>query len=825
MRTKAKAENDKPVANSPTAASPFAKHRVLFRWLTALFLPLLFLLGLEAALRLFGWGYPTHFFVRTGPGLFAENERFGWRFFPRSLARAPDPIRLSKIKPPGTCRIFVFGESAALGDPEAAYGFSRVLRELLEARCPGTKFEIINTAMTAINSHAILPIARDCAPFQGDVWIVYMGNNEVVGPFGAASVFGARAPPLWVIRAGLAAKCTALGQMLDLLWQRPLAGRQPTHWEGMSMMLKEQTRENDPILRRVYDHFCKNLEDIVSTARRAGAKLIVCSVTANLKDCPPFASVNRPGFSAPLKTQWEGLLSLGADQESQKDYVRALENYRKAAEIDGSDAALVFRMARCYLASGQLALAREQYERACDLDVLRFRADTQINSIIRRVCNAHAAEGPHFFDSEPVIASVCRQGIAGEECFWDHVHLNFSGNYALARGLADEVISMLPEAVRRGAFSGKILTQQECAERLAFSTWDQRSVLAEMLRRVQDPPFTAQLSHADLIQRWADLAADLGRNLTPQEFVNEIGIYRQALTARPGDWILHHRFAAMLEASGNFADAEQHWHTVTQLVPEFADAWFKLGEICARLGRPIEAEVYYHRLLRMRPASFEAMNSLGLLELDRGNLDAATQWFEQALRINPKFAQVHVNWGLLESSRGNATAAAAHYREALRCDPNSVAAHINLGNLLAAQQKHAEAIDHYSQAARFRPNESTIHFALANSLSALGRDTEAIAHYQEAVRLNPGMADAHFNLGVTLARQGDLPGATAAFQEASRLNPEDAQAHLNLGVALARQNRLAEAIAQFRAALRIDPGNAEASQFLERVSAREQPGP
>jgi tetratricopeptide (TPR) repeat protein len=826
MSTRARAEDPEPSADKPNKGPSFSKKRVLFRCLAALLVPVLFLLALEVALRLFGWAYSTHFFVRTGSGLFGENQKFGWRFFPRSLARAPDPIRLSKIKTPGTCRIFVFGESAALGDPEAAYGFSRQLRELLEARCPGTKFEIINTAMTAINSHAILPIARDCDSFQGDVWILYMGNNEVVGPFGAASVFGARAPPLWIIRAGLAVKSTALGQMLDALWRRAsLSGRQPAQWEGMSMMTKEQVRESDPILQRVYDHFFRNLNDIVSVARRAGAKTLVCSISSNLKDCAPFASLNRPGFSYPLKAQWEGLVSSGADRELRKDYARAIENYGKAAQIDDTDATLAFRMARCYLALGQLARAREHYARARDLDALRFRADTQINSVIRRVCDAHAAEGLSFFDSESVVTNACRQGIPGEECFWDHVHFNFAGNYALALGLADQVIALLPDSMRRSSMRGTILTQQQCAERLAFTDWDQRSVLAEMLRRVHDPPFTAQLGHESLIQRWSDLAASLDHKLTAQELANAISIYREALARRTDDWLLHHRFALLLEACGSFADAEQHWHTVTRLVPEFAEAWFKLGETCARLGRPLEAEIYFHRLLQMRPASFEAMNSLGLLELDKGRLDAAARWFEQALRINPKFAQVHVNWGLLESSRGDAAAAAAHYREALRCDPDSVAAHINLGNLLAAQQKHAEAIEHFSQAVRLRANESTIHFALANSLSAVGRSAEAISHYQEATRLNPAMADAHFNLGVALASQGDLPGATSAFQEASRLNPQDTQARLNLGVALARQNRLPEAVAQFQAVLRLDPTNAQASQYLQSVSARAQPGP
>src|SRR5205085_5713776 len=112
-------------ASTRTPVLSIAKQKV-FRRLAALLLPVFILFGVELALRLLGFGYPADFFVRseTGPsGLFRENPKFGWRFFPHGLARAPDPIRLSKTKPSGTCRIFVFGESAALGDPEPAYGF------------------------------------------------------------------------------------------------------------------------------------------------------------------------------------------------------------------------------------------------------------------------------------------------------------------------------------------------------------------------------------------------------------------------------------------------------------------------------------------------------------------------------------------------------------------------------------------------------------------------------------------------------------------------------------------------------------------------------
>ncbi len=171
----------------------------LFRLLAAIGLPLLILALLEISLRLGSYGYTTNFLkpLRIGDQTFlVENEAFGFRFFPRDMARTPLTLRMPVEKATNTYRIFILGGSAAMGDPEPAFGAGRYLKVLLSERYPHERFEVINTAMTAINSHVVLPIARDCARQHGDLWIIYMGNNEMVGPFGAATVFGAKAPPV-----------------------------------------------------------------------------------------------------------------------------------------------------------------------------------------------------------------------------------------------------------------------------------------------------------------------------------------------------------------------------------------------------------------------------------------------------------------------------------------------------------------------------------------------------------------------------------------------------------------------------------------------------
>ena len=104
------------------------------------------------------------------------------------LPRTPIPAILA-AKPAGKVRIFVLGGSAAMGTPDPSFNFGQILGVMLREQYPGVQFEVVNGAMTAINSYVVREIARDCAAREPDLFVVYMGNNEVIGPYGPGTVF------------------------------------------------------------------------------------------------------------------------------------------------------------------------------------------------------------------------------------------------------------------------------------------------------------------------------------------------------------------------------------------------------------------------------------------------------------------------------------------------------------------------------------------------------------------------------------------------------------------------------------------------------------
>ena len=280
-----------------------------------------------------GWGNPTAFWLPLeGGAIHTTNRRFGDRFFPPHLARTPQVQVLQQPKPEGTYRIFVLGGSAAMGTPDAAFGLSRHLEAILGDRYPGTTFEVLNAAMTAINSHVVRIIASDCLALDPDLLVIYLGNNEVVGPYGPGTVFEGFSSSLSLIRLSSWAKATRTGQLTARLASSVWSGADgPAEWTGLSMFRERELREDDPRLETTYRHLQENLEDLIAEARARDVPVLLSTVATNLVGHPPFASSEGAHLSG------EEEHSLPSDE--------AIASLRQALAIDDGSAELHYRLA------------------------------------------------------------------------------------------------------------------------------------------------------------------------------------------------------------------------------------------------------------------------------------------------------------------------------------------------------------------------------------------------------------------------------------------------------------------------------------------------
>jgi tetratricopeptide (TPR) repeat protein len=693
----------------------------VFRIVTPILVPAL-LLGLtEGLLRVAGVGYSTDTFATcrvSGETLCCNNSRFAWQFFPPDIARDFSPFAFAAEKPAGTYRIFVLGESAAQGVPEPAFSLGRLLEAMLRQMYPAQRFEVISLAMPAINSHAIRQIARDCLQQQPDLLVVYMGNNEVVGPYGAGTVFAPLKSRLALIRANIRLKSSRLVQLTDDLRRRlPWGDRTPRRWAGLEMFLGRPVRLQDASLQQVYGHFEANLADIRHLAEGHGVPILFSTVAVNLKDCPPFASEHRDGMSDEQLQTWQQLYRQGMDREEAGDFAGAIDAYRNALIQDPEYAETHFRLGRCYWETQQYDPAAEAFSRACELDTLRFRADEQINQIVRRIAQESRRQGVYFVDAAQAMADASEHHVPGNRWFYEHVHMTFAGNYLVAGALLEQIEPLLPQAIRQARVTeADIPSEQDCAQALGYTALDRYRVADQVLHNfIMRPPFTDQAYHAQRVRQWEADIQTLKNQIDQTPFESYLQAYRQAIERNPSDWHLHWIYASLLasEQVNDQAAALQHYEIVQKALPLWASPYVFMGLAASKLG--------------------------------------------------------HLDQGMAYSAK------------AIALDKTQFEAYFNLGYAYQLQHKDEQAIEHYRLALRYRPGHVNACMNLGVLLFNQGKSDEAIATYQAGLQDVPDCAELRFNLGVIYEKTGRVDDAAAQYRQALDIVPDSAKYRKALG--------------------------------------------
>ena len=704
--------------------------------------PLVLMACLECALRLAGYGYSTAFFKPlkvAGQDCLVDNDDFGLRFFPPALARIPVPVVMKATKPVGAIRIFLLGESAALGDPRPQFGAGRYLEALLRERFPGQDFEVVNVAMTAINSHVILPLARECAVHQGDLWVIYMGNNEMVGPFGAATVFGFKAPPLWLVRASVAVQRARFCQLLVGLGRKFQSRSRTSSWHGMEMFTENKVPPDDPRRQVIYHSFARNLDQILQIGLRAGVKILLSTVAVNLKDCPPFASCDANALSEPQSKKQEDLVAQGTTAETEGKWAEAKQFYEQAITLSPNSAELQYRLGRCCIRAGDAAVARQPFQIAADRDSLPFRADSSINTVIQDAGRRFSATNLVLCDAAAALSHDSPAGISGQELFYEHVHLNFEGNYRLALAWAEGIRKLLPPAVTAHAL-GIWASQDVCERRLGLTDWNRVSVFEEVGHRLARPPFTGQLENTARIETVRAQIQGLRQRMTGAAVEPARGVYLEALRRTPDDSQLHENYAEFLEAMHDTKAVISEWRRVCELIPHYYLPFLNLGQVLKEQGQLAEATEALQRAAVLARRSAEARLEIGTVYGRQGQWAKALAEFEAARRLGSE-------------------------------DPRLL---LYTAETLWKLGRSSESFENLRQAIRLQPDYWEAHYRLGEELGSAGDMAGAAEELEQVVRLNPGHVKAHLNLGVALFKLGRFREASQRFDETLRLDPSNA---------------------------------------------------
>ena len=542
---------------------------------------------------------------------------------------------------------------------------------------------------------------------------MYLGNNEVTGPYGAGTVYTLPLANLSVIRTGIALKATRLGQLLaglaDSIGDEKNA---PRIWRGLEMFLDNQVRAGTPPLEAVYRNYKQNLKDIRHIASKSGSKIIFCTVGSNLKDCPPFASLHRSDLTQAEMKRWDDIYRQGTEHELQGDYTGAIERYLEAAKIDDRYADLQFRLGRCYWAAAEYKKARERYIRAREQDTLRFRSDTRINKIIHDVAVGKTADGIYLTDTAKYLEKNSPYETPGQELFYEHVHMNFKGNYFLAKALFEQVEKILPANLTKTqqADSHQTLTVDQCAQRLAYTGWDRYQIANKVLNDfIKEPPFTNQLYQKERVTQMEQNVEELKRYLAPEAMGNVVLQYRQAIEKSPSDWWLRWKYGKLLtEGLKDYKSAAEELRLVRQWLPHSYIVYTALGAVYRGLGDIDQAVAQYKEAIRIKPTCIDAHYFLGWAYQKQGRIDEAIEHYSKTLQLHPTHVPAYNNLVEILFRQGKVDESIEVCRKALQFVPNSAILHCNLGIILDKQGNRPEAIKELNIAIKLDPNSVKI---------------------------------------------------------------------------------------------------------------------
>jgi tetratricopeptide (TPR) repeat protein len=571
-------------------------------------LPLIILLLLELVLRLAGYGKDYRLFVSDPdhPGFLHMNRAVSEKYFMQQDNATTGNQELFKaVKDPGTYRVFVLGESSAVGYPYFHNGaFHRWLEFRLMKTFPEKNFEVINLGLTAVNSYTISDFGKQLVAYEPDAVLIYAGHNEYYGALGAGSTSHIGNNPYFV-RLLLAAREWRCVQMMTHFYdwlKGTVSGKRVDVRDNLMKRMVEDQRilKDGEKFRLGVKQFRSNLEELLTVLQAHGIPTLIGTVVSNLKDQPPFISefgdsAHRAGFMPLYKA---GLAAL-----SRGDSALAWSSLLSAERVDSGYAACDYYLGRIAYGRKDAAMARQYFIAAKEKDELRFRAPEAINGVIKEVAAGFPVVQVVAVDS--LFAARSPMGIPGEETILEHLHPNLYG-YAL---ISDAFFEKMRSARMIAVDWSKSISFDSLVKTMPVTKLDSLHGVYEVMMLREGWPFNEPMPEVQRLPR--DRVEELAgaysvRQMSWNQAMEQLFIYYRDRGMLPD---------ALLVCEGQLLEYPRE--------PIF---YRRCGDLCSRLGRLDEAAWYLKKGFECQP-DFELARQLVIVLLKMDKPDKALSFF------------------------------------------------------------------------------------------------------------------------------------------------------------------------------------------------------
>lgn len=259
--------------------------------------------------------------------------------------------------------------------------------------------------------------------------------------------------------------------------------------------------------------------------------------------------------------------------------------------------------------------------------------------------------------------------------------------------------------------------------------------------------------------------------LQEKRFEESIKYYKKAIDYFPGRIDIRMDYAKILIQLSEFKLASAVLQKVVALDPNFAEAWYYLGNANFLNGMPEEAIKNFNKATDLAPDYSSAWNGNGAALAALKMYDDAAICYQRAVGIDANYSEAWYNLGSLYLLIGMPKDAAECFNRALVIRPEYAEAWLNKGAAFRSLQLYQEAANCFQNVLDIAPN----YIEAWNNLSVLGIDTHndelAYSYAQQALSHDQQNLSALDNAGTALANLRRFPEAVANYKKILDVDP------------------------------------------------------
>ena len=322
-------------------------------------------------------------------------------------------------------------------------------------------------------------------------------------------------------------------------------------------------------------------------------------------------------------------------------------------------------------------------------------------------------------------------------------------------------------------------------------------------------------------------------NTTPQRCSEGIEYGRKANDLSPGDPALELPLARALASCRQYPEAIARYRRFIEFRPRDEDAWGELGETLLRARRSEEAADSFRNLLRLNPQRPDARLSLARALATTGNYTEALLHYNEVLKTSPdnydalqgkayvfyytgQFAQAGEIFKTLAVKRPTDSQNAEALQNIARAEEDAQWAALRPAPGASPETR----LIYYQKRLASFPNEKASLLGLASVLVELKNNQAAIRGYQRALELYPDERDAKLELARLLAAEGQYAASISLYGEALKSKPEDVATRESLARVYAWAGREREALEVFQGLLGKQPSSVPYKLEVARLRLR-----